>query len=271
MYDPDVILQGARNARDLGGIKTKDGREIRGGVLFRSSHLHDITAADIEYLEGIGLKRIIDLRSPVEKSQKPDVVPAAATYIHCPVIEELTEGITREAIEDISITFRRSAEEAKKVGGDGKRIMRDVYPVLAESPLAIERFGKFLDLVLTSRGPVLFHCSMGKDRAGVATGLVLFALGVPMEMIVTDYMYTGIRCEEIINGMVDECRAFTDDPVLLESIYWLDTVDESYIAAYFDAAERMCGSVEAYLEEKLNFGKDKQERLRNKYLLQPEV
>lgn len=267
MYNPDIVLQGARNARDLGGIKTKDGREIRNGMLFRSSHLHDITTDDVEHLESIGLKRIIDLRSPIEKSQKPDIVPATATYIHCPVIEELTEGITREAIEDIAITFKRSAEEAKKVGGNGKNIMRAVYPVLAESPLAIERFAKFLDLVLTSRGPVLFHCSMGKDRAGVATGLVLFALGVPMETIVTDYMYTGIRCEEIINGMVDECRAFTDDPVLLESIYWLDTVDESYIMAYFEAAERMFGSMEEYLEKKLNFGREKQERLKKKYLL----
>ncbi|HEY7947302.1 MAG TPA: tyrosine-protein phosphatase, partial [Acidimicrobiales bacterium] len=37
------------------------------------------------------------------------------------------------------------------------------------------------------RQPAVFHCSVGKDRTGVLSGLVLGFLGVPDEVIVDDY------------------------------------------------------------------------------------
>ena len=36
MYEPKIILSGAPNARDLGGIETKDGRTLKYGRLIRS-------------------------------------------------------------------------------------------------------------------------------------------------------------------------------------------------------------------------------------------
>ena len=39
MYEPKIILSGAPNARDLGGIETKDGRTLKYGRLIRSGML----------------------------------------------------------------------------------------------------------------------------------------------------------------------------------------------------------------------------------------
>jgi protein-tyrosine phosphatase len=41
------------------------------------------------------------------------------------------------------------------------------------------------------RLPVLFHCTAGRDRTGVATVLLLEALGVPRETILSDYLLSN--------------------------------------------------------------------------------
>jgi protein-tyrosine phosphatase len=39
--------------------------------------------------------------------------------------------------------------------------------------------------------PAVFHCSAGKDRTGLITGVLMSVLGVPSEVIVDDYAMTG--------------------------------------------------------------------------------
>jgi protein-tyrosine phosphatase len=39
--------------------------------------------------------------------------------------------------------------------------------------------------------PILFHCSAGKDRTGIASALLLSALGVDRKDIFDDYMLTN--------------------------------------------------------------------------------
>lgn len=39
---------------------------------------------------------------------------------------------------------------------------------------------------------MVFHCTAGKDRTGVAAFLILSALGVSEKQIVEDYLYTNL-------------------------------------------------------------------------------
>jgi protein-tyrosine phosphatase len=49
-----------------------------------------------------------------------------------------------------------------------------------------------MDVVLDqSNWPILIHCNAGKDRAGIATTLILEALGVDREIIMEDFMLTN--------------------------------------------------------------------------------
>lgn len=59
-------------------------------------------------------------------------------------------------------------------------------------------------------GAVLWHCSMGKDRVGVGTALLLYALGVPMETIMEDYLRTN-RCLEEDQQPYDPASGNQDD------------------------------------------------------------
>ena len=75
MYAPEIILSGAPNARDLGGIETADGRVLRPGRLIRSGMLSRLDDNDISYLKNAGLRTVVDFRTTAERLQKPDRLP----------------------------------------------------------------------------------------------------------------------------------------------------------------------------------------------------
>jgi protein-tyrosine phosphatase len=62
-----IELQGAYNVRDLGGLRTKDGRITRPGVIYRGDSLDKITPGDEKILfDKLGIGTIVDLRTQAE-------------------------------------------------------------------------------------------------------------------------------------------------------------------------------------------------------------
>jgi hypothetical protein len=54
------------------------------------------------------------------------------------------------------------------------------------------QYKKFFELLLAQNsGALLYHCSAGKDRTGVATALLLSALGVDRETVIKDYLLSA--------------------------------------------------------------------------------
>ena len=266
-YAPECFLAGAMNTRDLGGIRAAGGRTVAKQKLIRSGELSRVTDDDIAKLTHIRLKTIVDLRSPAETSLKMDIIPDGVRYVHCPVVSDLVPGITRESIEDPYDGLKRT-DYARDLREGGMAKMRSLYPLLVENSNAVKQYRRFFDCVLENDGDgaILFHCAMGKDRAGVAAALLLYALGASMKDIMADYMYTGICCAEKIRRDTDACRSLTGDESLLESVYWLNTTHESYLEAMFESCIRQCGSVDRYLAEKLGITQNKISRLRSMHL-----
>lgn len=265
-YAPESFLECQANARDLGGIRAAGGRRIVRNRLIRSGELSQATDADLLKLSEIGLKTVIDLRSPAELEMKRDILPDGVLYVHCPVVSDLVPGITRESVENPYDGLKR-ADYAKDMREGGMAKMRSLYPILVESSNAVAEYRRFFECVLdTEDGAVLFHCAMGKDRAGVAAALLLYVLGASMQDIMADYMYTSIVCADKIQRDTDACRALTDDEDILKSVYWLNTTHESYLEAMFKSCTDSCGSVERYLAEKLGLRQKELHRLRAMYL-----
>ena len=61
-----VALDGAVNVRDIGGYRSVYGPEVVLGRLFRGDSLSQLTGADVERLDLLGLRTVIDFRSPGE-------------------------------------------------------------------------------------------------------------------------------------------------------------------------------------------------------------
>jgi protein-tyrosine phosphatase len=172
-----VLLEGCLNLRDLGGWRAADGREVRGGCLFRSDELCRLTADDLELVASLGVRVVLDLRNDLERSRRPDRLP--------PGIELLErtspgsgEGRTiEEAIADGDVPDRDDAYMTSVYVDLLTRLAPELRILLERAASALER-------------PLLFHCVAGKDRTGIAAALLLGLLGVPDETILDDYELT---------------------------------------------------------------------------------
>lgn len=270
MYKPEIILEGAPNARDLGGLETADGRKVKKNRLIRSGSLQNITDADAEYLKNAGLCRVVDFRTAKERCEKPDRIIEGAEYIVCPIMPDKVAGITRESPETEEEEARRTVAMARHLiekNSDGREQMKSLYPLFMSLDHCVEHLAEFFRILLdTENGAVLFHCTMGKDRAGTAAALLLYALGVPRESIIDDYMITAERCAPGTKRLMENCRRLTDDEAVLEYIYALDTVEESFINAAFETADELCGGVDGFLKNKLGLDEAKLMRLKELYL-----
>ena len=243
-------LEGALNFRDLGGYRTADGRSVRWMTLYRSGTTHAMTAADIAHLESLGIRYAYDFRSNTERRQHPSRLTE---------ISELSYGFRdHDSIPgDIKLLLRAPGA----VPEHSHRLMIALYRSL---PYELEdAYRSFFRHLTEGNLPLVFNCTAGKDRTGVAAALLLSALGVPRDVVVEDYMATGQfferSCELILTekNMALFSRA---DRKLWEPLM---RVHEDYVAAMFDEVCESHGSVERYLEQRLGVDETSLERIRS--------
>ena len=58
-----VAFEGALNFRDFGGQRTRDGRRVARGRLYRSDALWQFSDADLERFAALGIRTICDFRA----------------------------------------------------------------------------------------------------------------------------------------------------------------------------------------------------------------
>ena len=126
---------------------------------------------------------------------------------------------------------------------------------------------RFFDILLENKnGAVLWHCSAGKDRAGVMTVLVLSALGVPENEIVADYLLTGETSRKDIRHMKLLLPFKFKDKNIRKCVYVLLDVRERYIRDILAEVKRDYGDMEQFLNKRFGITKDQIVQLRKKYL-----
>ena len=256
-------LSGAPNTRDLGGLKTMDGRIIRTGRLLRSGALGQLTDLDISLLQSIPLRTVVDFRTEREISEKPDLMIPGVQQIHCPILPQLT-GVTRELGEDgIPAYFRMALE----IGMEADTWMAGLYLPLVESEYSQSHYREFFRIIMNNGdGALLYHCTIGKDRVGVGTMLLLSALGVDRETIMEDYLLTTPYTEQNRRAVCQEAKVYTDDPAAQFALEAFESARESYLRAAYQSIEQNYGSVDTYLLEVLGIGAEERKKLSDLYL-----
>jgi protein-tyrosine phosphatase len=168
MTDRRIGWEGFVNARDLGGLPTRDGRTTRRAALIRSADLRFVTGAGWRAARAAGVRTIVDLRNPHEVIRRRPAVPDGFTRVHVP-------------LDDIGDTgFWRYLDDNFLNGTPlYYRPFLDRKPDrCAEAVRAVARAGP---------GGVLFHCSVGRDRTGLLALLLLSLVGVAPGTIAADY------------------------------------------------------------------------------------
>jgi protein tyrosine/serine phosphatase len=199
-----IQLDGAVNARDLGGLRTADGRTTRFGRVLRSDNLQDLTPADVRRLVGeLGLRHVIDLRSDAEvrlEGRGPLTREPAVTIHHLSLFAE--GGLHTDAAADspgpsdsIDVDKVLPWQGRQDSGPESDRSVGHYLGYLQDRPDSIVAA---LRVVGRGEGAALLHCAAGKDRTGVVCAIALETVGVAREAIVADYAQTGDRIERLL-------------------------------------------------------------------------
>jgi protein tyrosine/serine phosphatase len=242
-----IELDGAVNARDVGGLPIEGGGTTAPDVLLRSDNLQGLSDKDVRrLLEDHGVSLVVDLRTPAEVSAEGPGPLVAAGVEH--VNLDLIPGWDPQ-VSDVGRLVPHEQREA----GD----MSHYYlGYLDEAPDGVV---EALRSLTTAEGAALVHCAAGKDRTGVVVALALAVAGVPREEIVADYALTAERIEAIRDRLVasptyaeDMKRRPLDDmrPHALSMRHFFDRLDERGGALEWLAAN--------------GFGPDEQEALRRR-------
>ena len=268
-----IPLEKLPNTRDLGGLKTTDGRSILPNRLIRSGALFGATDNDIKILtEQYGLGTVIDFRTDTERRQKPDPEIPGVINIFNPILDEKTVGITfeeeeRREREEPKVIFAGIMDHAVTLGGKPEQYIKKLYEDLALSDFAARQYGRFFDLLLEAdERAVLWHCSAGKDRVGIGTALLLSALSVDRDTVINDFVVTNTYVTDGAEKISLLVKEKTGDHTLAECVRVLLTVSEDYILHAFSAMEKCSGTIDAYLTERIGLSTDKKHRLRRKFL-----
>jgi protein-tyrosine phosphatase len=235
-------LQGASNFRDLGGYPTRDGRLTRWRLIFRSNHLGQLTAVDIETVRALGVKSALDFRGVEERAAGVCVMDEIA--VHSLPIEPTVVAALREQLAAGKLTAPVALE-----------IMRESYRNYVRHNT--HSFRALFGHLLEDRAPLVIHCTAGKDRTGFASALILHALGVADEVIAGDYLLTNRYYHR-------DPSAATDLPDDVRNA--IGSVEASYLDAGFEAVRAEYGDLETYLRAGLGLGTPERTALKARYL-----
>ncbi|HTZ92311.1 MAG TPA: tyrosine-protein phosphatase [Streptosporangiaceae bacterium] len=176
-------LAGVLNLRDLGNYPVADGRSVRWRTLLRSDALHQLDADGLAVLAGLGLRTVLDLRTPFEADGAPSMLDGLAVRReHLPIMPNDLQALPLE----LDAIYRYMVEER-----------------------AAAVAGAIKVLCATDALPALVHCSAGKDRTGIVIALVLAVLGVPDEVIAADYALSARYLDPDSTPAIGQLQAST--------------------------------------------------------------
>ncbi len=249
------------NFRDVGGHATLDGRSVRTGLLYRSVDLFGLNEAATDWLTGLGVRTVIDLRTAPERERRPDRPPPEARTLILDVLADSGQADPAAFYELMRDPPRASRELA---GGASERFFVLTYLDFVRLPSARSAFGElYRRLAVEETHPALVHCTTGKDRTGWAVAVLLLWLGVDEETVMADYLRSDTEIREAFGSVVDDFVARGGDRDVIEPIV---SARSAYLQAALDEVRQAYGSLAAYLADGLGLTDSDLARLRAVFL-----
>ena len=248
---------GGTNFRELGGYEADEGKHVKWGQIWRGIPTCKLTGeADRAKLDALGLRLILDLRSVEEAKKEPDYVPDGARLVQiC--------GLCAEDGHEIAFA-PGDIDRLMASAPEGYDVPRVLYRRMLTGNKAFKELFRALEAGET---PILFHCSAGKERTGVAAMLILLALGASDETICADYAQTNVcRRAEIEAVMQEHADEIAADPSCRNHYYRMAGVSPEAAPFVLDTIRSQFGSAENYLEAEYGLTPARLMRLRRMYL-----
>jgi protein-tyrosine phosphatase len=245
-----VLLDGGQNFRDMGGYRTADGRRVKWGVLYRSGSMAKLTIADFQKLQSLRIRTIVDLRDNGERTREPLSRPATFT----PAVLVKDYALDRSEIGKALGSPNLTGEQAREV-------FDRFYAAL---PFTFaDQYRQLFAQLLAGNAPLIVNCSAGKDRTGVASALILTALGVPRATVIQDYLLSkqGFQPGKTASGVDPRMAGFSPEVAQV-----LAGVEPRFLNAAFKAIESRPGGLNGYFRNELGLTPADLKRLKSLYL-----
>ncbi|MEV5572442.1 tyrosine-protein phosphatase [Spirillospora sp. NPDC052269] len=240
-------FDGADNVRDLGGHPLPGGGATASGRVLRADALTRLSDADVRRLAAYGVRTVIDFRTPMEvDTNGRDRLPDGVRTVHLPVGGGNLSGF-------YDVIGSGDADRQREAFGDGRLegLMIDINRTFVRDEAERGRFADAVRLVASAEsGPLLFHCTAGKDRTGWLAAVLLAAVGVDRATIMDDFLrsnhYLRHTTQKIIEAMAELGQMA--EPELLRPLL---EQQPAYLEAAFNEADALFGSFEDFLRDGL--------------------
>jgi protein-tyrosine phosphatase len=239
------------NFRSLSGIQNKEGKKIKEGIIYRSGNFSNLNDSDAAKVSAMNLTTIVDFRNDGEIQKDPDFV-----------VEGQKIETKRAKIGSIN---------DKEMAGFMKVLMSPKFSETVLDSLmiaasngftsSISDFKPFFDEVSKKETVVLFHCSAGKDRTGLASALFLHILDVSEEEIMKDYLRSN---EAISKTNLSKYKAYG---IPEERMATLMGVKPIYLETSWNNIIKKYGSIDAMLLSEFGIDIKIKNKIKKKYLV----
>lgn len=232
--------------RDMGGYKTADGRYVKWGKVFRADEFLSITDDDLQYLNALPLRTIVDFRSAEEASGHPNLKPESVKSVQDLNISigNLTAILMGMAMDGSIATVTREEIIA---------LMCDTYRQFVTEEECINHFKTLFALLQNEENtPLVYNCSIGKDRTGIVSYLFLTSLGVSESVAMEDYLLTNEY------KVADKYAQYT---TMMPALKPLFEANSDFLQAAIQQIKKDHGSVEDFLTKTLSVDLAKMKKL----------
>ncbi|MFE6227752.1 MULTISPECIES: tyrosine-protein phosphatase [unclassified Streptomyces] len=237
------------NLRDLGGLPLGGGRSVRSGLVLRSAQL-DRLEPDEEPVSALKIRTVVDLRTAAERADRPDRLPDGARAVVADVLaDQLAASGLPPAARLKTLLGDPALAERHLGGGRIRDAMQGTYRAFVTSDSARASYRTLLtELATPGAGPLLFHCTAGKDRTGWAATVVLGLLGADEATVREEYLAVNPAVRQAFAPMIEGFVTQGGDPDLVLALVG---VRPEYLDAALEEVAARHGSLEAYVRDGL--------------------
>lgn len=242
-----VPVKGTVNFRDVGGYKTTDGKQVAWGKVYRSAGIDKLTDTDLALLDKKKIHTVIDFRGVAEAKAAPDHLPKNTDYTLSPAGSDSLPNPAQmvKFLKEGNFLEKFYGVEAVKYSGDRFR------------PLFVKL------LTADKKEAVMYHCTGGRDRTGMATALFLYILQVPQETIEADYVASNVYLRPMNKKMLAPLAKMSG--MTEQEVENSMSLKPELLRAFFDGLKKQYGSIENFLQQEMGIGAKEIALLRKKY------
>lgn len=239
------------NIRDLGGLNTLDGRKVKKGLFFRSATLDYATIEDIDFLESLNIKTVFDFRDKSEIIVNNKINKLNIEYYNYPILLD-SARICKLHNER---TLKNALIPLEK---------QDMQIAYRNLPFGNESYYRLFNLIKEGNVPILFHCSVGKDRTGVAAAIILLMLNVERKEIINDYLISRKFEKEIMKFVTRNINILFRKKIT-KCMMPIFLADKSYIETAINEIFLRYNTVEDYFTNEYNISSKDIMDIRQRY------